>query len=82
MPCVACYHSMMPVYGGIYALVKSSCNCCQGGYKCCPADLLPDGALDASIWKDWTAAISAQTRAKGKALFMPLRLALWDAGRA
>ena len=40
------------------------------------ADLLPDGALDASIWKDWTAAISAQTGAKGKALFMPLRLAL------
>jgi len=40
------------------------------------ADLLPDGALDASIWKDWTAAISVQTGAKGKALFMPLRLAL------
>lgn len=43
---------------------------------------LPDGPLDAGIWKDWTAAIAAQTGAKGKNLFMPLRLALTgrDAG--
>ncbi|MEK9760682.1 MAG: glutamate--tRNA ligase, partial [Candidatus Puniceispirillum sp.] len=40
------------------------------------------GPLDAGIWKDWTAAIAAQTGAKGKNLFMPLRLALTgrDAG--
>ena len=40
------------------------------------AALLPEGALDASIWKSWTMAISAETGVKGKALFMPLRLAL------
>jgi glutamyl-tRNA synthetase len=28
------------------------------------------------MWKSWTGAIAAQTGAKGKNLFMPLRLAL------
>ncbi len=37
---------------------------------------LPDGPLDAASWKTWTEAIKASTGAKGKALFMPLRLAL------
>ena len=40
------------------------------------ADLLPDGDLEASIWQDWTKAISAVSGAKGRGLFMPLRLAL------
>jgi glutamyl-tRNA synthetase len=40
------------------------------------ANLLPDGDLSASIWSDWTKAIAAETGAKGKGLFMPLRLAL------
>jgi len=40
------------------------------------AALLPQGDLDASIWKGWTNAIAAETGVKGKGLFMPLRLAL------
>jgi glutamyl-tRNA synthetase len=40
------------------------------------AALLPQGDLDASIWKGWTIAIAAETGVKGKGLFMPLRLAL------
>ncbi len=38
--------------------------------------LLPDGPLDETTWKIWTDAVKAETGAKGKALFMPLRLAL------
>ena len=40
------------------------------------ADLLPGGALNADIWQEWTKAISVETGAKGRGLFMPLRLAL------
>ena len=40
------------------------------------ADLLPDGDLSADIWGDWTKAVAAGTGAKGRGLFMPLRLAL------
>ncbi len=40
------------------------------------AFLLPEGPLDASIWKAWTSAIAAKTGTKGKGLFLPLRLAL------
>ena len=40
------------------------------------ADTLPDGDINASIWKDWTSAIAAATGVKGRGLFMPLRLAL------
>ncbi|MFZ2868918.1 glutamate--tRNA ligase [Zavarzinia sp.] len=42
--------------------------------------LLPEGLLDQDSWSRWTAAISASTGAKGKSLFLPLRLAL--TGRA
>lgn len=38
-------------------------------------ELLP-GTIDADAWGAWTAAIKERTGAKGKALFMPLRLAL------
>jgi len=46
------------------------------------AVLLPEGPVDASIWKMWTTAIARETGIKGKGLFMPLRLALTgrDAG--
>ncbi len=46
------------------------------------AALLPPSPIDASTWKGWTNAIAAETGAKGKGLFMPLRLALTglDAG--
>jgi glutamyl-tRNA synthetase len=39
-------------------------------------DLLPEEPWDASVWKDWTGAIRKASDRKGKALFMPLRLAL------
>lgn len=37
---------------------------------------LPAGTIDQGTWKIWTDAVKAATGAKGKALFMPLRLAL------
>ena len=40
------------------------------------ASLLPPPPWDGSTWKSWTDAVKAATGAKGKALFMPLRLAL------
>lgn len=40
------------------------------------ADLLPDGEITPESWKTWTTAVKETTGAKGKALFMPLRLAL------
>lgn len=40
------------------------------------ADLLPEGDFSEETWKIWTDAIKAETGAKGKNLFMPLRLAL------
>ncbi len=38
--------------------------------------LLPPEPWDASTWSQWTDALKAATGRKGKALFMPLRLAL------
>lgn len=37
--------------------------------------VLPD-AVDGALWSNWTAAVKEATGAKGKALFMPLRLIL------
>ncbi len=37
---------------------------------------LPDEPWDETTWKGWTMAVSAATGARGKALYMPLRLAL------
>jgi glutamyl-tRNA synthetase len=42
--------------------------------------LLPDGAPDSDTWGHWTQAIKTATGRKGKALFMPMRVAL--TGRA
>lgn len=44
------------------------------------AKLLPEGPFDEETWKRWTNALKSETGAKGKALFLPLRLAL--TGRA
>ena len=44
---------------------------CEAAIAC-----LPEGEITADIWKDWTKAIGAATGAKGRGLFMPLRLAL------
>jgi glutamyl-tRNA synthetase len=40
------------------------------------ASVLPAEPFDATTWKSWTQTVAAATGAKGKALFMPLRLAL------
>ena len=40
------------------------------------AALLPPEPFDQTTWKSWTQAVAAETGAKGKALFMPLRQAL------
>jgi len=39
-------------------------------------DMLPEEPWDHSTWKAWTGALKEETKRKGKALFMPLRLAL------
>jgi len=39
-------------------------------------DLLPEEPWSDTIWKDWTAKVKEETGRKGKALFMPMRLAL------
>ena len=43
------------------------------------ADLLPPDPLDETSWDAWIAAIKIKTGRKGKAIFMPLRLALTGA---
>jgi glutamyl-tRNA synthetase len=40
------------------------------------SEALPPAPWDATTWKTWTEAVKSATGAKGKALFMPLRLAL------
>lgn len=40
------------------------------------AECLPEGALEAEIWADWTRATAMASGKKGRGLFMPLRLAL------
>src|SRR5690606_16856397 len=39
-------------------------------------DLLPEEPWGASVWRDWTGKVRETTGRKGKALFMPLRMAL------
>ena len=41
-----------------------------------PLALLPPEPWDESTWGAWTKAVAAETGAKGRALFHPLRLAL------
>lgn len=42
--------------------------------------LLPNGAWDGETWKSWTNAVKDASGRKGKALFLPLRLALTGEG--
>jgi glutamyl-tRNA synthetase len=44
-------------------------------------DMLPRGDFDETTWKSWTAAIGEKTGRRGKALFMPLRIALTGRSR-
>jgi len=39
-------------------------------------DMLPEEPWDSSTWKAWTGQVKERTGRKGKALFMPLRMAL------
>lgn len=39
-------------------------------------DMLPEGEINADTWSAWTAAVKGATGRKGRALFMPLRIAL------
>ena len=43
--------------------------------------LLPEPPYTAETWSDWTSAVKEKTGRKGKALFMPLRLAVTGAPR-
>jgi glutamyl-tRNA synthetase len=46
------------------------------GFIAQAAAALPPEPFDTGTWKTWTEAVKAATGAKGRALFMPLRLAL------
>src|SRR5699024_10333053 len=48
----------------------------EGDYLAIARELLPPVPWDLSTWTVWTDAVKAKTGRKGKALFMPLRLAL------
>lgn len=48
----------------------------EGDVPAAAADLVPDGPLGPESWSAFTAAVKEKTGAKGKGLFMPLRLAL------
>ncbi|PWR23634.1 glutamyl-tRNA synthetase [Zavarzinia compransoris] len=50
------------------------------GVLAAAAGLLPAGPLTGDSWGAWTKAIGAATGARGKALFLPLRLALTGRG--
>lgn len=48
----------------------------DAGFLETAAGLLPEGPWSDATWGDWTSAVKQATGTKGKALFMPLRLAL------
>ena len=58
------------LHGDVTPLVEDSDFCRKAG------DLLPAEPWDDTTFKSWTEAVKAETGAKGKMLFMPLRRAL------
>jgi glutamyl-tRNA synthetase len=48
----------------------------DAGFAAAALDVLPSEPWDGQTWKAWTNAVKERTGAKGKALFMPLRLAV------
>ncbi len=58
------------VNGPIEPIIEDKAFCIKA------AELAPEDPWDENTWKTWTDAIKAETGAKGKSLFMPLRLAL------
>ena len=60
------------VYGGLSAEIAGD----DRDFISQAAGLLPEEPWDAMTWKSWTSALKDAGDRKGKALFMPLRLAL------
>ena len=52
----------------------------EAGFLHRACDLLPEEPWDEEVWPRWTAALKAATGRGGKALFLPLRLALTGEG--
>ncbi|ORE97262.1 glutamate--tRNA ligase [Aurantimonas sp. 22II-16-19i] len=48
----------------------------EAAFRAAALRLLPDGEIGPETFRTWTAAIKAETGAKGKALFLPLRRAI------
>ncbi|MCC0806483.1 glutamate--tRNA ligase [Methylobacterium sp. W2] len=48
----------------------------DAGFAAAALDVLPPEPWDGQTWKAWTNAVKERTGAKGKGLFMPLRLAV------
>ena len=48
----------------------------EGEFLRAALDALPPEPWDATTWTGWTGALKAATGRKGRALFLPLRLAL------
>ncbi|MBP0615923.1 glutamate--tRNA ligase [Jiella mangrovi] len=48
----------------------------EAAFRAAALRLLPDGEIGPGTFKAWTSAIKAETGAKGKALFLPLRRAI------
>ena len=48
----------------------------EGDFLRAALDALPPEPWDGATWATWTGALKAATGRKGKALFLPLRLAL------
>ncbi len=63
------------VYGDIAAVIADE----DADYIRDAAAHLPEGALGAQSWSDWTAILKEKTGRKGRGLFLPLRLALTGA---
>lgn len=60
------------IYGDITPVIADD----EADYLKTAARLLPEGALKAQSWAEWTTTIKATTGRKGRDLFLPLRLAL------
>ena len=67
---------VMCANGGAWSRDRWRRSSLDAGFARDAATVLPTPPWDASTWKAWTEAVKAKTGAKGKALFMPLRLAL------
>ena len=71
---VAEWHEV--TYGEIDPVIDAD----DRGFVAEAAAALPGGEFDETTWKAWTSALKETTGRKGKALFMPLRLALTGLG--